>query len=221
MVELPFLKKKGPEVIHGKGFVPVDRVKELASKGFSEVEIIDTLRKEGFSPKEIDEALTQAIKTMVTKEEPKEIPRPKEEAPKLLPTFSDITVEEKKEKAPTPELPETSLPEEYYYEVPSEEYIDAIIEARVSELKEKLTQISTKYEELEKKIETLTSNLNELFSKKSEEYNKILDKIEELTKSFDELSLKVGAVEKAFKEALPALIESVRALSDLVARLKS
>ena len=220
MVELPFLKKKEPEIIKGKGFIPIDRVKELASKGFSEAEIIDTLRREGFSPKEIDEALTQAIKSMVAKE-PKEIPRPKEEAPKLLPTFSDIAVEGKKEKVPTPELPETSLPEEYYYEIPSEEYIDALIEARISELKEKLTQISTKYEDLEKKIESLSSNLNELFTRKSEEYSKILDKIEELTKSFDELSLRVGAVEKAFKEALPALIESVRALSDLVAKLKT
>jgi len=220
MVELPFLKKKEPEIMKGKGFVPVDKVKELASRGFSEAEIIDTLRREGFSPKEIDEALTQAIKTMVAKEEPKETPQPKETS-KLLPTFSDISVEEKKEKVPTPELPETSLPEEYYYEVPSEEYIDALIEARISELKEKLTQISSKYEDLEKKIETISSNLNELFSKKSEEYNKILDKIEEMEKSFKELALKVGAVERAFKEALPALIESVRALSDLVAKLKA
>jgi len=217
MVELPFLKKKEPEIMKGKGFVPVDKVKELASRGFSEAEIIDTLRREGFSPKEIDEALTQAIKTMVVKEEPKEIPHV-ETTTKLLPTFSDISVEKKKTM---PELPETSLPEEYYYEVPTEEYIDALIEARVSELKEKLTQISSKYEDLEKKIETLSSNLNELFSKKSEEYNRILDKIEEMTKSFEEFSLRVGALERAFKEALPALIESVRALSDLVAKLKT
>ncbi len=42
----------------GKGFVPVNRVKELSGKGFSEPEMIDVLRREGYSAEEIDRAFS-------------------------------------------------------------------------------------------------------------------------------------------------------------------
>jgi DNA-binding transcriptional MerR regulator len=212
MVELPFLKKKKPEVIRGKGFVPVDRVKELSARGFSELEIIDTLRREGFSPKEIDDALTQVIRSAIAS---KEAPKPKEEE-KLLPTLSEI---EKEKKEVTPEIPETSLPE--YYAYPSEDYIDAIIEARISEVREKISQIGAKYGELEKKIESISQKIAEVAERGSEEQRQILQKVESLKESLEELVTRTGAIEKAFKETLPALIESVRALSDLVQRIKS
>jgi uncharacterized protein YukE len=214
MVKLPFLKKKGPEVIRGKGFVPVDRVKELSARGLSELEIIDTLRREGFSPKEIDDAITQVIKSAITPKEVSE-PKPKEEE-KLLPTLSEI---EKEKREVVPEIPETSLPEHYAY--PSEDYIDAIIEARVSEVKEKISQIGAKYSELEKKIENISQKIAEVAEKRSEEQKQILQKVESLKESLEELVTRTGAIEKAFKETLPALIESVRALSDLVQRIKT
>jgi hypothetical protein len=36
----------------------------------------------------------------------------------------------------------------------------------------------------------------------------------------NEVNMRMASLEKAFKETLPALIESVRSLSDLVQRLK-
>lgn len=210
MVVLPFLKKKKPEVIRGKGFAPIDRVKELSAKGFSELEIIDTLRREGFSPKEIDDAMMQVIKSAIA---PKEAPKPKEEE-KILPTLSEI---EERKKEVTPEIPETSLPEYY---APSEDYIDAIIEARVGEVKEKISQIGTKYSELEKKIESMSQKIAEIAEKRGEEQKQILQKIDSLRESLEELVTRTSAIERAFKETLPAMIESVRALSDLVQKIK-
>jgi DNA-binding transcriptional MerR regulator len=213
---LSFLKK-GKET-KGKGFIPIDRVKELASRGFSETEIIDTLRSEGFSPKEIDEALTRAITSAVS--EPK-----KEEKKEELPTFSELM----KESSPSPETSSQQINLEPFYpqydqssysEV-SEDYIEALIEARMSEVNEKISQMTLKYSELEKKIEAMSEKINQMAEKRGEEQKEILMKIDSLKGSLDDLVVKTEAIEKAFKDTLPALIESVRALSEIVQKIKS
>lgn len=211
MVGLPFLKKKEPEVIIGKGFIPVDRVREMATRGFSEPEMIDILRREGFSAEEIDKALTQALKIGVTGEA-----KPaKHEEPKL-PTFEEIL----KETSPTPQMPETSLPPEYYQTYPTEEYIDYVVQSRMSEINEKINEFSIKYQELEKRIDQLNDQLSEILKTRSSENQVLLNRIDAFKENVDELNIKFSGLEKAFKETLPALIESVRALSDLVQRLK-
>lgn len=209
MVGLPFLKKKKPEVF-GKGFIPVDRVREMASRGFAEPEIIDILRREGFSADEIDKALTQALRVGVTG-------TPEEEKPQL-PTLEEIIKEAPKEEK-IPEVPETSLPEtrETYM---TEEYIDYIVRARVSEIVERINEIGMKYKELEKRIETIHSQLNEVLMTKSSEQKEILEKIDSFKETVNNVNIRISGLEKAFKETLPALIESVRALSSLVQKLK-
>jgi DNA-binding transcriptional MerR regulator len=211
---LPFLKKK-PEAFVGKGFIPVDRVKELSSRGFAEPQIVDTLLKEGFSVDEIDKALTQALKTSVA------APAQKKEETKL-PTLEEIAKEEK-----PLEVPETPLAEiEKYAGYPTEErysteeYIDYVVQARVAEIVEKIKEFEIKYSELEKRIENIRSQLDEFLKSRSEEQKQILNKIETFNESINDMNIKVGGLEKVFKETLPALIESVRALSELVQRLK-
>jgi DNA-binding transcriptional MerR regulator len=206
----------------GKGFVPVERVKELSSKGFSEPEIIDVLRKEGYSPEEIDKAMTEALKTAVTEEE---------KAPAKLPTLEEIKTE-----APTPAavtLPGAAEPEapaeaptapaEYYY--PAEEYspeeiVEPIIEEKTSEIERKLLEFKTQYSNLDRKIGEIRHRLDLLAKGRTREEEELLTKIDVLKDNLEEISGKVSSLEKAFKETLPALIESVRALSDLVQRLK-
>src|SRR3972149_8081087 len=53
-----FAKKKET----GRGFVPFDRVEELASNNTPESDIIESLRNEGFSAQEIDQAFTEYLK---------------------------------------------------------------------------------------------------------------------------------------------------------------
>lgn len=45
----------------GKGFVPIERTREILESGRSEIDVIDILREEGFSAPEIDKALTQVV----------------------------------------------------------------------------------------------------------------------------------------------------------------
>jgi uncharacterized phage infection (PIP) family protein YhgE len=211
---LQFLKKKKAEVI-GKGFIPIDRVREMSSKGFSEPQIVETLLKEGFTVDEIDKALTQALRTSVSG------PTEKKEEVKL-PTLEEIVKEEK-----MPEVPEKPLAESYPEHYPeaerysTEEYVDYLVQARVSEIVEKIKEIDLKYSELEKRIENVRSQLDEILKARSEEQKQILSRIDSFNENVNEMSIKVSGLEKVFKETLPALIESVRALSELVQRLKA
>jgi DNA-binding transcriptional MerR regulator len=213
---LPFLQQK-PETIKSKP--PVERVKELSSKGFSEVEIIDVLRKEGYSPAEIDAALTEALKLGVSGISP-----PAEGVP-TLPKLEEL----QPKQAPV-EVPETSLPEDYSYytspeyaqpmQYPTEDYIEFIVREKTAELDDKLKEFMIKYSELEKRISEVNNQLNELYKAKSSGEELILAKLDEFKSILSDLETRVGGLEKAFKDALPALIESVRALSDVVHKVK-
>lgn len=253
-----FKKKKKVETpAEGKGFVPVDRVKELQAKGFTEIEIIDMLRREGFSPKEIDQALIDALKKGVsakpkTQEKPPELPTleeltpPKKELseppkpsitqPVQTPAPKPPPVPQSKEvappqptlppvqapPAPAPAIPEQSLPEEYYYpeSYTTEEYIDYIVKEKTSEINEKLNEFMLKYKELSSKINELNERLAEISKSKGTEQELISTKIDSFKEMMNDIDTRLQSLEKAFKETLPALIEGVRALSEIVQRMK-
>jgi len=210
---LPFLEQK-TEGMGGKGYPSAERVKELASKGFSEVDIIDILKKEGYSPDGIDAALTDALKMGVAGISP-----PTEGIP-VLPK-----AEEFQPRQAAVEMPETSLPQDYYntqpqQQYPSEEYIDFVVRERTAELDDKLKEFIIKYSELEKRMGEVHGQLNELAKAKTTGEQLIMAKLEELKALMVDLESRLSGLEKAFKDALPALIESVRALSDIVQRMK-
>jgi uncharacterized coiled-coil DUF342 family protein len=190
--------------------VPVERVKELSSKGFSELEMIDVLRKEGYSPEEMDRALTQALRTEIT------APYQPVQEESRLPTLEDII-----QKPEMPQIPETSLPSGYYSEGYSpEEYINYAVEEKMNEANRAIDEISAKINELEKRTEYTHEQINTLIQTKTSEQTQILDRIDSFKECISDMDIRLGGMEKAFKEALPPLIESVRALCDLVQRFK-
>ncbi|MEM5870222.1 MAG: hypothetical protein QXR09_03615 [Candidatus Aenigmatarchaeota archaeon] len=209
---LPFLQQK-PET---SPRIPVDRVRELSSRGFSEVDIIDILRKEGYSADEIDEALTQALKMGVAGISP--------------PVETEVSLpklEELQPKKTVPEVPETSLPPEYYASsayaetaYPTEEYLEFLIKEKTADLDEKIREFVVRYSELEKRVAELNNQLNELVKTRTTSEQLILAKLEEVKNLLSDFETRISGLEKAFKDALPALIESVRALSDLVHKVK-
>lgn len=211
-----FFKKKEPEGSGtvGKGFVPVERVKDLSSKGFSEPEMIDVLRKEGFSPEEIDKALTESLKTGV-------VGAPQSTAP-ALPTLEQLQPQQQQQQQQqVPQVPETSLPQEYYQQqYATEEYIEYMVRARTAEMDEKMNEFVVRYGELEKRMAEVNEQLNNLAKARTSGEQLIISKIDSFKEMLVDVDSRMGSLEKAFKETLPALIESVRALSDLVQRLK-
>ncbi len=215
--------KKKPEESPGigRGFVPIDRVKELSSKGFSEPEIIDVLRKEGFGANEIDNALTQVLKMGVSGQPsvPQE-PMPSPELP-TMGSMGNIQEPQPFSTQPGfPQIPERSIQYPHQEGVGTEELVESIVHERMGEVDQKFTEMMAKQSELERYISNLHHQLSILSKSRSETEKSILAKLESYKDSMDDMSAKLSSMEKAFKDALPALIESVRSLTNLVNRSK-
>jgi DNA-binding transcriptional MerR regulator len=207
MVKLFGIGKRAEEAPRlGKGFIPSDRVKELSDKGFSEPEIIDVLRKEGFSAEEIDRALTQVLELKISGQ-----PEPQTG----LPTFGEP------QQMQTPQIPESSL---QYAQAPegygTEELIESIVHEKMADVDEKLAEFRVRNADLERNILNLHHQLSILSKGTSQTEQSIIAKLDSLKDSLTDMNARMSGLEKAFKDALPALIESVRALTDLVQRFK-
>ena len=204
---------KGEEEIPrmGKGFIPTDRVRELSSKGFSEPEMIDVLRKEGFGPEEIDRALTQALKIGVTG-------GPEETTG--LPTLQELQPTE--EQGPMmPQMPEKPIQySQSYPEYGTEELVESIVHERISEVDEKIREFNIKPSELEREISNLHHQLSVVSKGRSQADQTIISKLDSFKESMSDIDSRISSLDKAFRDTLPSLIESVRSLSDLVQRLK-
>jgi uncharacterized protein YukE len=249
-MDLPFMhKKQQPQIIPGKGFVPIDRVREMAARGFSEPEMIDILRREGFSADEVDKALTQALRVGVTGEQEQKQQEERwqpvyqkqpqqqqqfqwpseqiqhqpeqEQQPSMggLPTLQSIGAETEQSM---PQIPETSLPEGYYsQQYSSEEYIDYIVQQRMGEVAEKINEANQRYQDLQKKIDEMNSLLKTASSKDSSpQQAQIANKMDTFGETVSDIDNRLSGLEKAFKDTLPALIDSVRALSDVVQKVR-
>jgi len=256
-MKLPFFgKKEGGEGAKGRGYVPIDRVRELTGRGFSEIDTIDVLRREGFSPDEIDRALEQKIREGTvgggvattprmaaaplpdigradfqslgqTFEQSQQGPTPtfppsnRRETPRLeLPTIEELGGLGGKSGQEGFAVPETSLPSEYYQSYPTEEYIDYVIQEHMQDINDKLNIFTSRYKELEDRILEMSEHLKNMSTVQTGEEQRIVNRIEGFGDILNDVNMRMAGLEKAFKETLPALIESVRALSDVVQRLK-
>ena len=211
--------EKGPKM--GKGFVPTDKVKELSGRGFSEPEIVDALRKEGFDSTEIDRALTQSLKIGVTG-------KPEESKESTIPTLQDLQSQSfapQQEAEPMgPQMPEPmQYQQQQYYpqqEYGTEELIESVVHERMGQVDQKLMEMKAKNLALERSLADLHNQLTNMTKGRSQTEQAIITKIEVFKESLDEMAAHLSSLEKAFKEALPALIESVRALTELVNKVK-
>ena len=191
----------------GRGFIPTDRVKELSNKGFSEPEMIDVLRKEGFSAEEIDRGLTQALELKVAG------------TPEQQPGFQPLG-----QPQPGPQMPQIPEPSLQYPQATegygTEELVESIVNERMADVDQKLSEFNAKHAELERNISSLHHQLSIMTKGRSQAEQTIIARMESLRDSIDDMNARMSGLEKAFKDALPALIESVRSLTDLVQRFK-
>lgn len=231
----------------GKGFSELDAIDVLRREGFSPDEIDKALTevvKEGVvgggrgaggfgtggfvgpsmqatqSPQDFDQAYRSSRQQRPTPSFPprKETSEEKrEEEPVLrLPTIEEL----QPHKGNMPSMPETSLPEEYYQGYPTEEYVDYAVQERTQDIIEQLNMLAIRNRDLENRIKEMNERVRELGKGRATEQQRVLTSVESLKESINDVNIRMSSLEKAFKETLPALIESVRALSDLVQRLK-
>jgi hypothetical protein len=151
--------------------------------------------------------------------QPKTTGKKKGESDFKLPTIEELS---SRAKLKTGDLavPETSLPNEYYEGYPTEEYIDYVIQENMNQINQRINGFSVRQKELEKRIIEMNERLKDTLNVRSGEQQQIITKIDSFSETVSDVNMRTANLEKAFKETLPALIESVRALSDLVVRIK-
>jgi len=212
---MALFKKELPGFSLASKGMPTERVREMSSKGFSEPEMIDVLRKEGYSAEDIDKALTQTLKAGVAGQYPAttlQQPAMQSQLPALEQVQQQMS-----------QVPETSLPENYYYpeqQYPTQEYVDIAVREKMTDVEQKVSEFEIRYEELKGKMDNIYDQMNTMLQTRTSEQQQILGKIDSFTNTMNDIEARMGSLEKAFKDALPALIESVRGLTDLVQRLK-
>jgi len=234
-----FFGKKKEEIKVGKGFVPIQRVKEMVEKGFSEIEIIDTLRKEGFSAEEIDKAFTEVYKDIVARQTPQntqvqpvqqpvhqiqnislpqtqQIPTQNQNIQQIFQTQQIQPVQQVEIKK---EIKEEKLPS-YEDIVSLGEYIEAFIRERMEEHNKRLMEITLKFKEIESKISELDSKIGEVEKMRKDEMDRIFGEIRNVKNLINDVIVKVEVLTNTVKELLPSLLESVRLLSEIVQRQK-
>ena len=198
----------------GGGRVPIERIKEMAARGFTEPEMIDILRNEGFNAEQIDKALTLAMRLGITQ-------KGEGKAGTMgLPTYEEFlqrvkregqTREREERPEPPPQPRETyrepaqSPKENYSRTYPTEDYIRNLVQERVGDVDRRISEIHGQIRDLSSRLEA---------------QQQIFLKIDDVKQDVKELAMKLKSLEKAFKDTLPSIVQSVKVIGDLVHKLK-
>ncbi len=222
--------------------VPVDRVLDLSKQGKSDAQVSESLRKEGFAASDIDKAYAGAVKSAVAAPAPMasqqfaplsevqqapvtdfEIPSQRtEEYPAEMPQEAGPV--ETQEAGWTPEVPETGIMG-MGMAPPStgelEEIVESVVEEKWKDLQERLEDMHDRIDAIEGKITTLTVQVNTLKDAGTSERGSIESKIDEYKDSINGIESRIGSIERAFKETLPSMIDSVKSITEVVEKLKA
>ena len=225
-----------------KVYIPVDLVLNYSSQGLSEPDIISRLETQGFAPEHIDKALRIALREKVMSGAPPmagpEIPAPEPPAPmpfEMAPTpMGEISRHpmplgyppERIMNAEPRRFQETLPPEEpeRFEEKPTEitveEIIEAIVEERWKEFEEKLNHFDKKDMQLQSEIGDLRKEMDRVGRLLEEKEKTVVTKLEDFGGSMENIEGRIGSIERVFKDFLPELTQNIRAMSDLVGKIK-
>lgn len=208
---------------------PVDRVRAMMRAGMSEKDIVRQLKAEGFSFGEIEKALMAVVKAgaaplppgaelgVPQRAPPRAMPpaMPVAAAPPQAPPAAAPPVYQPEYPAYQPEYPpapayaeEYAQPEELQPEVIIEELIESVAE-------EKFEKFALDIKRLDDELEKLRDGL--AVARERAEAKPAPEIPKELGDHLDSLDVRIGGLEKAFKQLLPQLTEHVQAISKIVA----
>jgi len=178
------------------GGTPTDQVMTLQAKGISNNQVIQELQKQGFSQTQIYDALNQAsTKKALVKGGPKMQTKPVAQPSLARPTAA-------------PKAADT------------EELIEAIIEEKWKEFRQKMAKEAKWKEDTETRIVKLEQQTRDLKSTLDNLHTAIIGKIGEYDKNLLSVGTEIKAMEKVFQKILPTLADNVAELSKITDRMK-
>ena len=185
----------------------MDDVQVLQGRGMSERDIIKELKSRGFSYNDIESVMMQTVKVGA-------IEPSMEGGPAQAPRFEDIYPEE---QPPNYDIQTTELPfqeQTVSADVVIEELIEGIVEEKWEKLQKSITQMEQQINEMKIQIK---SKQPMPAAPVNADYDARLNEIES---HLEEVQARIGGLEKAFKQFLPALTNNIENLSRLIHEMK-
>ena len=128
-----------------------------------------------------------------------------------IPTYEEFLKRVKRdnqtEREERPEPPPREVPKESYSRTyPTEEYIRNIVQGRMEEVERRISEVHSQIRDLSTRLEA---------------QQQIFVKIDDTRQEVKELSAKLKNLEKAFKDTLPSIVQSVRVIGELVNKIRN
>lgn len=199
--------------------IAASRALELSRQGLSEADIISAMQAEGYGFEEIDAALNEALKT--------EVSGPQQEGEQdygLRKGFDFTNMQASSARETLAPLPQEGLqamqltPEEIinrkFEEL--EEMLESLIEEKVGKTMDAISLQKDKLQNLELKLKDIDESL-ENFQKSVDSVKKQMDDTKnEIDVKLSEFEPRLNSLEKAFKDVIPNIVDSMRELKEIV-----
>jgi len=198
--------------------VSVDEIKKMANSGMSDRDIIKDLKNRGFSYKEIEKAMLSAVKDNVTEprfSQQEEFYAPPAPAPPQFgPDFQEQPSFGEPETMPENDL---ELDAEGGQAI-LEELVEGVIEEKWHKFEDRVANIENTFEKIHSEIRNFEVRIEQ--QKQSSPLRELDARFSDLSQQLDDLDARVGGLEKAFKQFLPALTKNIESLSQLIHEIK-
>ena len=165
-------------------------------------------------------------------------------APPEPPFTSDILERMEKDEAELPEIPgmeeERESPEDFEEEAPLppirrkldrrergwekrrefEEVAEGIVEEKIEEFRKEIEDVTDRFRELSSRLSRVEAEINRVQGEKKSDADDIRVRIDRYRESMGEISARMESIERAVKDSLTPMMQSMRSLSDTIKALK-
>lgn len=185
-------KKKEPREL------PINEIQNLSSQGASDKDIIKKLKSEGYSYDTIERSMLQAVKAGVDQPEPVQ-----EQVP------ADVFQED---QGMPGELSLAELEETVSPEIVVEELVEGVVEE--------------KWQKAEARLEGMEGEISKIYARLKQAEQRPVnapvrdERIDDYSERLEDLEARIGGLEKAFKQFLPALTRNIESLSNMIHEMK-
>ncbi len=202
----------------------INKYKEIAYRmlksGKSESEVAAYLKSQGLPFEVIDNILNSLIKSAAINKPPENVPTPQNiNAPETKgPSPMNISRIAQPTQPTQPDLNKLvdDILEKILVEM--EEIVDVIIEKRYGNLKKEIEEMRDarrKLEEIEGNITTIVEDIKKDLNQKIEDIAKSINNLEN---RMDEIEPKINALESAFKDNIPTIINDLREIEEKISK---
>jgi DNA-binding transcriptional MerR regulator len=101
-----------------------------------------------------------------------------------------------------------------------EELAEVIVDEKLRDTKDRFKSVDAQFQQFSRKLESISDELNRIRMEKSGEVKGIESKIDSYSRNMDEMNGKMESMEKALRDSLSPMLESLRSLSELVKSMK-